>query len=66
MSAGERDERVELERAESPRAREAWRAYELVSQTMDIDGADAIRLIVALIARAPGGLESGGSGHGTA
>ena len=54
MSASERDERVELERAESPRAREAWRAYELVQQTMDIGGADAIRLIRALIAGASG------------
>lgn len=54
MSAGERDERVELERAESPRAREAWRAYELVQQTMGIGGADAIRLILALLAEAAG------------
>ena len=54
MSAGERDERVELERAASPRAREAWRAYELVQQTMDIGGADAIRLILALLAGGPG------------
>lgn len=55
MSAGERDERVEPKRAESPRAREAWRAYELVQQTMDTGGADAIRLILALLAGAPGG-----------
>lgn len=30
MSVGERDERVELERGESSRAREAWRGYERV------------------------------------
>jgi hypothetical protein len=58
MSAGERDERVELERAESPRAREAWRAFELVQQTMDIGGADAPRLTLALIA-SPGGTRVG-------
>jgi len=54
MFAGERDGRVELERAESPRAREALRAYELVQQTMDIGGADAVRWILPLLAGAPG------------
>ena len=63
MSAGERGDRVELERAASPGAREAWRAYELVQQTMNIGGADAIRLIQALLATAPG--DEGGVAVGT-
>jgi hypothetical protein len=57
MSAGDRGVRVELEHAESPRAREAWRAYEVVQQTMGIGEHDAIRLILALLAAAPGARE---------
>jgi hypothetical protein len=54
MSVGERPERIELERGESVRARKLWRAYEVVQQTMDTGGDNAIRLIVALLDAAPG------------
>ena len=64
MSKGDRGERVELEHAESSRAREAWRAYEVVQETVGEGGNDAIRLILALLAAAPRGEGTGAVGSG--
>jgi len=64
MDAGEREQRVELERAESARSREAWQAYELVQQTMDNGGDDAIRLVLALLHAAPDDLGTVAVGTG--
>ena len=64
MSAGERGERVELERGESRNARRAWRAYEVVQRTIDDGGDEAIRIILALLGAASGddGVVAAGTG----
>jgi hypothetical protein len=49
MSMGGRAERVELERGQSLRAREACQAYEFVAQTMDAGGGEAIQLVFELL-----------------
>ena len=53
MSSGERGERVALDRSESPKARSALRANEVVQRTIDDGGVDAIRMIMALFDAAP-------------
>ena len=62
MSASERADRLELERGESPRAYEASEADEIVRQTVDDGGNDAIRMILALLDTAPDGDGTVGSG----
>jgi hypothetical protein len=53
MAAGERDQRVELERDESPKAHRAWSAFWFVQETMGNGGDSAIQLVLALLDKAP-------------
>lgn len=48
-----REDRVELERGESPRAQSAWAARERVERMVDDGGEAAIRVILELLATAP-------------
>jgi hypothetical protein len=42
LSAGGRDERLELDRQESSRSKVAWRAYRLVEESNDRGGEEAL------------------------
>lgn len=55
MAAGPREDRVELDRGESPEALAAWAAYRSVHERVDGGDAGALRLVVDLLSLAPNG-----------
>lgn len=55
LSGGRREERVELERRETPRARAAWAAHEHVDTIVRDGGAPAVEVILDLLDAAADG-----------
>jgi hypothetical protein len=53
LSAGNRDQRLELDRGESPRATAAWRAWWKVDDTIEAGGREALDLVLRLLHAAP-------------
>ena len=53
LQQGTREQRVDLERVESPLAQRAQRAYDHVKSWVEVGGTEALDLVGALIASAP-------------
>jgi hypothetical protein len=53
LRQGTREQRVDLERVESPLAQRAQRAYDHVQSCVEVGGTEALDLVEALIASAP-------------
>jgi hypothetical protein len=76
LQQGTREQRVDLERAESPLAQRAQRAYDGVQNSVELGGTEALDVVEALITSAPdadavavvsaGPLEELVYGHGAA